>query len=98
MENGPVEITERSDRGFHQYGSAVVDSYRGEVSVFESSSAEGPHVWLSVTDATWNKRPTPGQASAHLNEEQARAVIARLQAWLGEIHERWGVDPVEATR
>jgi hypothetical protein len=85
-----VNITKRGDRGFHQYGVPVVCTYGSQVEVYESSSAEGPHVWIKVqVDPRVLTRQPYGEGVAHLNEEQARAVIARLQAWLDEIPSRW---------
>lgn len=80
---GRVRITKRGGRkgrGFHQYGQAFADTYGSFVDVYESSSAEGPHVWLKVVD-----RRTQMGGHAHLTPTQARKVIARLQAWLDEI-------------
>ncbi|NKR75829.1 hypothetical protein GS492_25135 [Rhodococcus hoagii] len=73
-------------RGFHVYGDDVVTTYGHKVSVYESSAAESPHVWLAVEPGE-----TASLGHAHLNEEQARAVVARLQAWLDAIPARWNV-------
>lgn len=59
-----VDITRRSERGFHQYGNPVLTSYGDKVEiygviapagacyveVYESSSASGPHCWLRIFD------------------------------------------------
>jgi hypothetical protein len=80
-----VETT-TTPRGFHVYGGPVVNG-RGEmVQVYESSNAMGPHVWLEL-----DRRDGNG-VNIELNEENARATIARLQAWLDEIPARWGED------
>jgi hypothetical protein len=85
-----VEITTRSDRGFHQYGEDHRCCYGTKIRVYESSSAEGPHVWLALEqDVTVLNKPEPGIAHAHLDEAQARILIARLQAWVDEIPTRW---------
>ena len=90
-----VKITKRRRRGFHQYGRPVVCTYGSKVEVYESSAASGPHVWLSIDAAAWHEvrdhvsSSKPAQATAHLNAKQARAVIARLQAWVDEIPSRW---------
>lgn len=81
-----IRITARNDRGFHQYGDPVSCSYGTLIDVYESSSAEGPHCWLKLTHGPLMGQ---GEAFAHLNESQARSVIARLQAWLDEIPSRW---------
>lgn len=84
-----TEITETNDRGFHRYGEPLVCDYGNTATVYESSSAEAPHVWLNIS-STGQIKPRMGTAALHLNEEQARALIARLNAWLEEIPERWG--------
>lgn len=86
-----IEITETSNRGFHQYGEPFLCTYGTRLRVYESSSAEAPHVWLNMkADLRVLRDEGRGEATAHLNEEQARALVARLQAWLDEIPERWG--------
>lgn len=88
-----VPILERGDRGFHGYGEPFTDSYGAEIEVYESSSAEAPHVWLNIVGPTGDGRSNasnpPGTATAHLSEDEARALIARLQTWLDEIPTRW---------
>lgn len=82
-----VEVTER---GFHRYGNPITCTYGSTIKVYESSSAEGPHCWLRVqVDPRVLTRQEYGEGTAHLNEEQARALIARLQFWLDEIPTRW---------
>lgn len=82
---------EENVRGFHIYGEPVICTYGTAVRVYESSSAEGPHVWLNVTvDPRRLKDQPSGEGTAHLNEQQARDVVARLLAWLDEIPSRWG--------
>lgn len=84
-----IEITE-NQRGFHQYGEPVVCTYGSTIRVYESSAAMGPHVWLNVKCDGVSLHDQPeGEGTAHLNEEQARELIARLQAWVDEIPERW---------
>jgi len=86
-----IKITKRGDRGFHQYGEPFRCTYRTEVAVYESSSAEGPRVWLRLTcDPRYLKNQPEGEGTAHLNEEQARTLVAMLTAWLDEIPSRWG--------
>jgi hypothetical protein len=85
-----VDVTERSDRGFHQYGDDAKCGYGTNIRVYESSSAEAPHVWLALEqDAAILHRPESGIAHAHLTEDGARYLIERLQAWLDEIPSRW---------
>lgn len=85
-----VPIVTRGDRGFHGYGGSVVCTYGTTVMVYESSSALGPHVWLNVKVDPLRLTDQPaGEGAAHLNEEQARALVARLQTWIDEIPKRW---------
>jgi len=82
-------IYKRGDRGFHGYGRPLKDSNGGEIEVYESSLATGPRVWLKIDSRSWDRDMTQA-ATAHLDQKQARAVIARLQAWLDEVPTRWG--------
>ncbi len=75
-----VRIFIRGDRGFHGYGRPFRDSYGSEIEVYESSS--GRHVWLKVDPRSWDRNIGAGEACAHLDERQAREVIARLERWL----------------
>lgn len=84
-----IDITENA-RGFHVYGEPVICTYGSTIRVYESSAASGPHVWLNVLcDGNILRHQPSGEGTAHLNEEQARALVARLQAWLDEIPSRW---------
>lgn len=40
-----------SDRGFDHL-PPIEGAYGGQVRVYESSSAEGPHIWLNAKDST----------------------------------------------
>lgn len=82
-----IPITSNS-RGFHVYGDRVSTDYGAEVRVYESSAASGPHVWMSVTPGSVQPGKD-GVVTAHMDVNQTRAVIARLQAWLDEIPTRW---------
>lgn len=77
-----VEVTE-TPRGFHVYGDPVTNERGHTVQVHESSNAMGPHVWLGVESAT-------ERMDIELDEDGARALVARLQTWLDEIPTRWG--------
>lgn len=83
-----VRIYKRGDRGFHGYGKPFMDANGGRIEVYESSSAGGPHVWVEVDARAWGA--STELVSAHLNAEQARALVSRLQTWLDEIPARWG--------
>lgn len=87
-----VRVTKRGDCGFHQYGADHICTYGTTISVYESSSAEGPHCWLNLKNGPELSGPyaDPHEGTAHLNPEQARLLIRRLQTWLDEIPRRWG--------
>lgn len=85
-----MKIT-KTNRGFHKYGTPVRCTYGSTVRVYESSAATGPRVWLNIVcDPTVLRDQPAGEGTAHLNQKQARAIVARLQAWLDEIPVRWG--------
>lgn len=89
---GEVPILERGDRGFHGYGEPFNDSYGSVLEVYESSAASGPHVWLKIDASAWDHDRAHSkmhEATAHLDPEQAYALIRRLEAWLAEIPTRW---------
>lgn len=89
-----VRIYKRGDRGFHGYGKPVFCTYNTRIEVYESSAASGPHVWLNLrVDPTSLRDQPSGEGTAHLNESQTRALVARLQTWLDEIPRRWGRKP-----
>jgi hypothetical protein len=54
-----------SNRGFDRL-PPIPSTHAGDVRVFESSAADGPHIWLKAT------------APANLNEPEGRAVEAPL--------------------
>lgn len=93
MEEEKIKIIKRNDRGFHQYGDPIVCTYGSRIEVYESSIADGPHCWIQIfCDPRMLPNQPSGRGVAHLNEEQARGLIARLQAWLDEIPSRWNFD------
>lgn len=78
-----IELT-TNNRGFYVYGSPTPDSYGGEIRVTESSAASKAHVWLVVDEEIKDN-----MAMAHLNVDQAKRVIAQLQAFVDQVPERW---------
>jgi hypothetical protein len=87
MSEPDIPILPRGNRGLVSYGPPMLDSYAQRIEVYESSSAEGPHVWLSLEGMPIgpppHNRPVV-RLAAHLNVDQAKAVIARLEAWLND--------------
>lgn len=80
----------RGDRGFLGYGKPSTCTYGTKIEVYESSSAIAPHVWLKLQqDSNVLGEANAGEAVAHLDVKQAKKLIARLQAWLDDIPERW---------
>ena len=80
----------KSNRGFYQYGALMQCTYGTTARVVESSSAEGPHLWLFMDEHGGTlTRHEPGKASMHLNQWQARDLIRRLQTWLDQVPSRW---------
>jgi hypothetical protein len=57
-----------SDRGFDRY-PAIPGAYGGEVQVYESSAASGPHVWLKASESP-----------LHLTAENATKLAEQLLA------------------
>lgn len=81
-----IQIT-RSQRGFERYGQPVDTAYGHKVSVYESSAASAPHVWLSVEHEGGNSF-SPHSARAHLTLDQAAAVLDRLQVAVAQLSVR----------
>lgn len=77
---------EFSPRGFALYGSTET-TYGDTVRVYESSSAEGPHVWLAV-----DPREEGKSAHAHLSLEQAEAIRDQLSRAIDRGRRIWGVE------
>lgn len=67
MEN--IEVTER---GFVQMPE-IVGTYGGSVQVYESSSAEEPHIWVKVIDENGT------EAVLHLPLRKVKLFIGQLQ-------------------
>jgi hypothetical protein len=70
-----------TDRGLRHYDPIPTD-YGHEVRIYESSSAEAPHLWLSVelTPEGGQHGLLPQEATAHLTLDQARAIRDALDA------------------
>jgi hypothetical protein len=74
-----------NDRGFLAYaGGQIATDYGHEISVYESSAAKGPCVWLAVGDSAL----APGH-SAHLALVQAMKVRAALDQFIEGVADRW---------
>jgi hypothetical protein len=83
----------KTNRGFLIYGK-LVDIYDQTVSVVESSSAEGPRVWVFCKDKDGREAIEHlGQLQArspHLTPAQARRVAKALLRFADTSKERWG--------
>lgn len=75
-----------NDRGLGKYGEPIRCQYGSIIEVKDSSSAEDVCCWLKVDASSWwNPKPSqghPANVSAHLDVDGAKAVIARLQAFV----------------
>lgn len=68
-----------TDRGFLDF-EGITDSYGAKVTVYQSSAAVSPHVWLGIRGGSGNEQGS--NAASHLNLEQARAIRDALDAFL----------------
>lgn len=75
-------------RGFKHLKS-VAGAYGGEVKVYESSAAMGPHIWLLAKD------PDDSEAIVHLSAEAAWEV-AQQMLWLLRNHYQGDATPEDA--
>jgi hypothetical protein len=75
-----------SDRGFTSL-PALPSTYGGEVRAYESSSAEGPHIWLNVScpEDLNNRSGVMKEAVAHMTAEDAKRLGEQL-LYLVEFH------------
>lgn len=74
-----------NDRGFYDYGGGpIATTYGHTVTVRESSSAEGPHVWILV-----NAEKALNDTDPHLSLAQAIAVRTALDQFISSVPERW---------
>jgi hypothetical protein len=83
----PVNEPSPNGRGFLLYGgSAVRTSYGHPVRVQESSSAEGPHVWLFTDESDL---PGISTTDPHLSLADAIEIRDRLTQFINGVPERW---------
>lgn len=74
-----------SERGFLQYaGGPIATVYGHRVSVYESSAASSPHVWMDVSDS-----PLVGGHTPHMSLDQAIMLRAALDQFINGVPERW---------
>ena len=72
-------------RGFKS-GVPFRCGYNSEIRVSESSAADKPHIWLSLSeDINVLTQPAAGHAGAHLTIPQAKKLIKQLE-WMVENH------------
>lgn len=90
---------EKTIRGFARL-PPIPSKYGGDVAVYESSSAEGPHVWLKVEcPADLNNPAGPTiEAVAHLTAENAWRLHEQLQLiveqhYQGDAVPDWALTP-----
>ena len=67
-----------SDRGF-AHMPAVPSEYGGDVRVYESSAAMGPHIWLTATAPVSLNEPDGPTVKAPIHLTLANAVVLRDQ-------------------
>ncbi len=79
-----------SDRGFMRF-PPVPSQYGGEVHVYESSAAMGPHIWVRVVcPSNLNDRASdPVEAVAHLTMEDAIVLRKQLKKLIKHQKETW---------
>lgn len=86
----PVE----TQRGFLIYGGgSFPTSYGHELRVQESSSANGPHVWIFIGESGTTKSMDP-----HLSLEEAIDLRDRLNQFISMTTARWGRKYVTGAR
>jgi hypothetical protein len=85
------EGLEFSPRGFAMYGR-VPTTYGEIVSVYESSSAEGPHIWMSFDAPDGDKEKSQ---AVHLNLEQAIDVCNNLNRAIERGARLYGIELTE---
>lgn len=77
---------ETNDRGFLTYaGGPIATDYGHTITVRESSSAEGPHLWLFIGESEQTEKGSP-----HLSLAQAITLRAALDQFIESVPERWG--------
>lgn len=84
-------MAELSARGFEQYGAVETD-YGHAVRVYESSTADGPHVWINTVQTEESAKAhglKPEQSTAHLDLVQAIAVRNLLDEFIDNVPQRW---------
>lgn len=97
MVRKPLQPTETSERGFLQ-GDRVRTAYGAEVRFVESSSAEGPHIWLFAEQPELGPSPPylePFDASCHMTLEQAKQIHDNLGGMIEAVAGRWGEEDSE---
>jgi hypothetical protein len=72
-----------TERGFTHMPS-IPGQYGGDIRVYESSAAEGPHIWLCAT-APLDLDGQPSRATMHLTVEDALKLADQLH-YLAEHH------------
>lgn len=73
-----------SARGFATYGLPLLTTYGHRISVYESSAASAPHMWLSVSPSNRVRCGEDDDRAAHLSMRQAIALRDRLDAFIAD--------------
>lgn len=86
-----------SNRGFIYLDDTTTD-YGADVSIYESSSAEGPHIWLGIDQPPPDHGGALQEASAraHMSLSQAEIVYAKLGRMIELTKERWSLEEAES--
>lgn len=77
-----------NDRGFGVYGLPLLTAYGHRISVYESSAASAPHMWLSLSPSDQVTSGADDDRAAHLNLNQAIALRDRVDAFIADFPEQ----------
>ncbi len=85
----PHLIVTMTARGF-KHLPPIPSSYGGTVRAYESSNAEGPHVWLTSECPSDLNRPDSPQVETpmHLTVESAQQLVDQLQFLIDNHYQR----------
>lgn len=87
LTQGEVDVI-FNDRGFATYGLPLLTAYGHRISVYESSAASAPHMWLSLSPSDQITSGADDDRAAHLNLNQAIALRDRVDAFIADFPEQ----------